>query len=132
MDSKSVELYKQALEEGKEEDHTIRIMVVGHYGVGKTALTKRLLCQEVDVNERSSTDGIDVHVERCKVSLTTDEWTVDLPGISIVEPVLMATSIKQAICIKQACIQFQQKANTLKSTYIKEALVLSKHIFTIP
>ena len=101
MDSKSVELYKQALDEGEEEDHTIRIMVVGHYGVGKTALTKRLLCQEVDVKERNSTDGIDVHVERCKVSLKTNEWSVDLPGINIVKFVLLDTSIKQATCIKQ-------------------------------
>ena len=32
----------------------------------------------------------------------------------IVKPVLVATSIKQATCIKQACIQFPKQANMLK------------------
>ena len=49
-----------------------------------------------------------------------------------VKPVLVATSIKQAICIKQACTQFPKKANTLKCTCIKQAPVLSKHILFIP
>ena len=81
MDSKSIELYKQALEDGMEEDYSIRIMVVGPFGVGKTAFTNRLLSQDVNINERNSTDGIDVHVRRCKVSLKTQQWIVDAPGI---------------------------------------------------
>ena len=39
--------------------------------------------------------------------------------IVTVKPVLMATSIKQATCFKQARIQFPKKANTLKCTCIK-------------
>ena len=36
--------------------------------------------------------------------------------IYTVKPALLATCIKLATCVKQACIQFHQKANTLKST----------------
>ena len=81
MDKRSVDLYKKALEEGNEKDYTIRIMVTGPYGVGKSTFTKRLLCQNVDINERESTDGIDVHVNKCKVSLKTSKWIVDKTGI---------------------------------------------------
>ena len=45
---------------------------------------------------------------------------------------LVVTFIKQATCIKQACIQFPKEANILKCTCIKQAPVLSKHIFIIP
>ena len=83
MDSKSVKLFKKALEDGQERIFNIRIMVVGPFGVGKTAFTKRLLCQDVDINERNSTDGIDVHVGKCKVSLKTMDWTVDPVGMYI-------------------------------------------------
>ena len=51
---------------------------------------------------------------------------------STVKPVLVATSIKQATCIKQACVQFPKQANTLKCTCIKQAPVLSKQILIIP
>ncbi|XP_060604835.1 probable serine/threonine-protein kinase roco6 [Ruditapes philippinarum] len=74
MDKHSIELYKRALSEGKEAVYNIRVMVVGHYGVGKTTLTKRLLDEDVDINKRESTNGIDVHVKRCKVSLETGQW----------------------------------------------------------
>ena len=36
-----------------------------------------------------------------------------------VKLVLVATSIKQATCIKQTCIQFPRKENTLKCACIK-------------
>ncbi|XP_060566622.1 uncharacterized protein LOC132725500 [Ruditapes philippinarum] len=74
MDKHSIELYKRALSEGKEAVYNIRVMVVGHYGVGKTTLTKRLLDEDVDINKRESTNGIDVHVKRCKVSRETGQW----------------------------------------------------------
>ena len=89
MDSKSIEVYKQALEDGMEEDYSIRIMVVGPFGVGKTAFTNRLLCQDVNIDERNSTDGIDVHVRRCKVSLETEEWIVDAPGILLSNKIIL-------------------------------------------
>lgn len=74
MDKKSIELYKKALDEGKEAVHNIRVMVVGHFGVGKTTLTKRLFGEEVDINHRESTNGIQVHVRRCKVNIETGQW----------------------------------------------------------
>ena len=80
LDSKSIELYKKALNEGKEKDYSIRIMVTGPYGVGKSTFTKRLLRQDVDIGERNSTDGIDVHVKKCKVSLETSQWTTTHTG----------------------------------------------------
>ena len=83
MDNRSIELYKKALEEGEEKDYSIRIMVTGPYGVGKSTFTKRPLCQHVDINERNSTDGIDVHVNKSKVSLETTQWTVSHEGIII-------------------------------------------------
>ena len=43
-----------------------------------------------------------------------------------VNPALMATCIKQATYVKQVCIQFLQKVNTLKHTCIKQVPVLSK------
>ncbi|KAK3577949.1 hypothetical protein CHS0354_019100 [Potamilus streckersoni] len=46
----------------------------GQYGVGKTILTKRLLGKTVRISDRKSTEGIDVHIECCKVSLATGEW----------------------------------------------------------
>ena len=49
-----------------------------------------------------------------------------------VKPVLVATSIKQATCIKQASVQFPWRVTTLKSTCIKQAHVFSKHILIVP
>ena len=45
--------------------------------------------------------------------------------------VIVATSVKQAICFKQACILFLKKAIALKLAYIKQAPGLSKHILII-
>ena len=54
------------------------------------------------------------------------------PPTVLVKPILVATSIKQATCIKQAYSQFPKMENTLKCTCIKQAPVLSKHILFIP
>ncbi|KAK3586272.1 hypothetical protein CHS0354_022599 [Potamilus streckersoni] len=75
MDDRSIQLYEDALKDGKETVHSIRIMVVGHMGVGKTTLVKRLLGEEVNISERRSTEGIDIYVNCCDVSLSTHEWT---------------------------------------------------------
>ncbi|KAL3889374.1 hypothetical protein ACJMK2_001718, partial [Sinanodonta woodiana] len=75
MDRRSLHMYKAALNEGKEKVYNIRVMVVGQYGVGKTTLTQRLLGKNVKISERQSTDGIDIHIECSKISLSTGEWT---------------------------------------------------------
>ena len=77
MDRQSIEVYKKALEEGSEKDYSIRLMVVGPHGVGKTALTKRLLEQDFDINQRDSTDGIDIHVRSFRISLKTSKWITE-------------------------------------------------------
>ncbi|KAL3855774.1 hypothetical protein ACJMK2_014974, partial [Sinanodonta woodiana] len=74
MDEGSLQMYKEALQEGMEKVFNIRVMVVGHYGVGKTTLTKRLLGEDVNIFQRKSTEGIDVHTHCCRVSLDTWEW----------------------------------------------------------
>ncbi|XP_053378648.1 uncharacterized protein LOC128548218 [Mercenaria mercenaria] len=79
MDKESIDLYMKALQEGKVSVKNIRVMVVGHYGVGKTTLTKRLLGEPVKITERASTDGIDVHVDRCKISLKDGTWILQKP-----------------------------------------------------
>ena len=40
-----------------------------------------------------------------------------------VKPVLLVASIKQATCIKQACILFLEKAKMLKCTCINQACI---------
>ncbi|KAL3887758.1 hypothetical protein ACJMK2_000151, partial [Sinanodonta woodiana] len=74
MDYNSIQLYQKALDAGKEKVYNIRVMVVGQFGVGKTTLIKRLLGQPVDIAERKSTEGIDVHKHCCKLSLDKGEW----------------------------------------------------------
>ncbi|KAL3854739.1 hypothetical protein ACJMK2_013988, partial [Sinanodonta woodiana] len=76
MDEGSLRLYKQALKDGMEKVYSIRVMVVGHYGVGKTTLVQRLLGKDVNILERTSTEGIDIHMHCFDVSLTSQEWTV--------------------------------------------------------
>ncbi|KAL3888025.1 hypothetical protein ACJMK2_000408 [Sinanodonta woodiana] len=74
MDRNSLHLYKKALDAGKEKVYNVRVIVVGQYGVGKTTLIKRLLGQQVDIAERKSTEGIDVHKHCFKISLDKGEW----------------------------------------------------------
>lgn len=52
-----------ALKEGKEKDRTMRLMVIGCYGQGKTTLTRRLLNQTLEGVE--STNGVDIHKASC-------------------------------------------------------------------
>ncbi|KAK3611542.1 hypothetical protein CHS0354_016474 [Potamilus streckersoni] len=77
MNDRSIQLYRKALQDGVEKVFSIRVMVVGQYGVGKTTLIKRLLGHQVDISERNSTEGIDVHTHCCKIPLNTGEWIVE-------------------------------------------------------
>ncbi|KAL3887882.1 hypothetical protein ACJMK2_000271, partial [Sinanodonta woodiana] len=76
MDDRSIQLFEKALKDGKEKVYSIRVMVIGHQGVGKTTLIKRLLGKDVNILERQSTEGIDVHLHCCDVSLSSHEWTL--------------------------------------------------------
>ena len=67
------------------------------------------------------------------IPLNTADMLYILPlHTCTVKPVLVATSNKQATCIKQTSVQFPKRANTLKCTCIKQAPVLSKHILIVP
>ncbi|XP_045175896.2 uncharacterized protein LOC123536632 isoform X2 [Mercenaria mercenaria] len=52
------QLYEKAIKDGKENDRSIRVMVIGCYGQGKTSLVKNLFQESVD--GIASTNGIDV------------------------------------------------------------------------
>ncbi|KAL3890768.1 hypothetical protein ACJMK2_003046 [Sinanodonta woodiana] len=67
-------LYRDALSTGNEKDFSIRVMIVGHEGVGKTSLTQRLLGEQVTENVTESTEGIDVHTRCCQIDHATGEW----------------------------------------------------------
>ena len=67
-------------------------------------------------------------------TLTISNYTKTIKHLIFptVNPVLVATSIKQATCIKQAYFQFTKQANTLKCICIKQAIALSKQTLIIP
>ncbi|XP_060595065.1 uncharacterized protein LOC132749353 isoform X2 [Ruditapes philippinarum] len=76
MDQSSIQLYMKLLDEGYEDVYNIRVIVVGHKGAGKTTLTKRLLNEDVYIGKEESTNGIEVHVNRCKVALERGQWII--------------------------------------------------------
>ena len=51
-------MYEKAIAEGEEDDRSIRVMVIGCYGQGKTSLVKKLLGEKVE--NVASTNGIDI------------------------------------------------------------------------
>ncbi|KAJ8307377.1 hypothetical protein KUTeg_015461 [Tegillarca granosa] len=80
MDERSIEIYKKALRAGKEPDYTIRLMVVGPQGVGKTTLINRLLHLGLSLKEIESTNGIDIHVHRSAVNVDNGQWILNEEG----------------------------------------------------
>ncbi|XP_053381212.1 uncharacterized protein LOC128549077 [Mercenaria mercenaria] len=62
-------VYEKALREGKETDKTIRLMVLGCHGQGKTSLIRSLLGESTDAVE--STNGIDIVKCKCKAEGTS-------------------------------------------------------------
>ena len=75
MDDQAISIFKNAMEKGTYKSYFLRIMTVGHYGVGKSTLTKRLLNSYVDLDKYDSTDGIDIYVGRCSYDRDTKCWT---------------------------------------------------------
>jgi len=71
-DPETLRTYYRLLEEGHTENNRIRLMVVGMYEVGKTSLVKNLVqnlnehTQDVRMQGRESTEGIDVHL--CEIN----------------------------------------------------------------
>lgn len=52
----------------------VRIMIVGKESVGKTSLLRRLL--KDSTAGVSSTDGVDIVVNRCKINIEDGKWTI--------------------------------------------------------
>lgn len=71
MDEKSIEMYKKALADGTVPDHSIRLMIVGHVG------------ESVNIEEREGTQGIEVHVGRCQIDMTSNNWIVQEKGDAV-------------------------------------------------
>ncbi|XP_053402442.1 uncharacterized protein LOC128546165 [Mercenaria mercenaria] len=66
FDPRTREHYEKAIKEGREKDSTLRVMVIGCFGQGKTTLTERLRGQTLDMIE--TTDGIEgIDVDTCTV-----------------------------------------------------------------
>ncbi|KAL4234304.1 hypothetical protein ACF0H5_005955 [Mactra antiquata] len=65
-------LYSTLLENGSVRTYNVRLMFVGLFGAGKTSTARRIMGKEID--DVTSTDGIDVYIGKCKVELTTGEW----------------------------------------------------------
>ncbi|XP_053388443.1 uncharacterized protein LOC128551565 [Mercenaria mercenaria] len=86
MDDESIETYIKALKTGKTINNKIRIMVVGHFKVGKTTLVKRLFGQFHSKDITPSTNGIETHVRQCKVNIDDEnevEWKALTDGNQI-------------------------------------------------
>ncbi|XP_060559989.1 uncharacterized protein LOC132720026 isoform X2 [Ruditapes philippinarum] len=58
-------LFSRVLKEGQEHDRHVRVNIIGFYAQGKTTLTRRLLNEPF--HNTDTTDGIDVHIRRCKI-----------------------------------------------------------------
>ncbi|XP_061175597.1 uncharacterized protein LOC133184524 [Saccostrea echinata] len=72
MDESAIKIFRDALEEGFENYHHVRVMVVGHHGAGKSSLTKRLLRESME--EVQSTDGVEIYTKRGRFQLSDHKW----------------------------------------------------------
>lgn len=66
IDSYDEELFNYVLMRGKEREKHVRVNIVGFFAEGKTTLTRRLLNESLE--DCTCTDGIDVHVGKCKIA----------------------------------------------------------------
>ncbi|VDI17122.1 Hypothetical predicted protein [Mytilus galloprovincialis] len=72
MDEKSINIYLKALATGSERRRDINLVIVGKKGVGKTSLVRRLFGE--NIKDVKSTNGIEIHRRRCRISLNDWEW----------------------------------------------------------
>lgn len=76
MDAADMHLYKKMLQHGQVKTHNIRLMFVGLYGAGKTSTSRRMMGKNID--DVTSTDGIDVYTGRCRIDIRNRKWrTID-------------------------------------------------------
>jgi Cdc6-like AAA superfamily ATPase len=72
MGSKAISLYLKALQEGRSPVYRLSVLLTGAYGVGKTCIARRML--EQSIADVSSTNGIDVHINKCTAAVTDLAW----------------------------------------------------------
>ncbi|OWF41752.1 serine/threonine-protein kinase pats1 [Mizuhopecten yessoensis] len=104
MDQRSIQLYRECLEEEEEADYHIRVIVIGQTGVGKTTLTRNLLrLPRIRPQAKIlSTDGVDIHSSF--VSLHDNSWVTD------------DTEMRKASKTRDAkLIKLLQSSNSLKN-----------------
>lgn len=82
MDEESINIYLKALETGSEQRRDINLVIVGKKGVGKTSLVRRLFGENIE--DVKSTNGIEIHRRRCRISLNNWEWN-KIPGRGTVQ-----------------------------------------------
>lgn len=72
MNESAIQTFREALEEGHEHFHHVRVMVVGYHGAGKSSLTKRLLRENVE--HVKSTEGVEIFTKRGRFQLSDHKW----------------------------------------------------------
>lgn len=79
---KGINLYKRLVETESEEIYYIKIVVLGQEGVGKTTLVRRLLKENTE--HVQSTNGIEINVDKCSLSLCNGEWKFQKGILSVI------------------------------------------------
>ena len=70
--------YREACKEGTKKVYNARIILAGYSGGGKTSLANRLLGEQINVDERHSTEGIELHRIESKFNrneMKGEKWT---------------------------------------------------------
>ncbi|XP_013403180.1 uncharacterized protein LOC106168600 [Lingula anatina] len=76
------EAYQRACKDGFERVKRARVILLGHYGAGKTHLRKRLLGKEYDEDKDPITNGIETDYVLVKEGWNSDEAECHGPAIS--------------------------------------------------
>ena len=66
--------YQRACSDGSQSVYQTRVMLVGHFGAGKTSLKRRLVNEPFDV-KYTTTNGIEADPSACKIVIdNTSNW----------------------------------------------------------
>ncbi|XP_060551206.1 uncharacterized protein LOC132712781 [Ruditapes philippinarum] len=109
------QIYESSLEQGQEVDFTMRLMIIGCYGQGKTSLAKRLMGQSAEGVE--TTNGIEVN--KCEILDEGFKWEQKVTEDAATE------------CIKRlVSISKSNSSASLKSLNTDEEMDMSNEIDT--
>ncbi|VDI47137.1 Hypothetical predicted protein, partial [Mytilus galloprovincialis] len=123
MDKNSIRIYMNALKSGAEIKHDLRIIIVGKKGAGKTSLVKNLL-KKKRVAHVKSTNGIDIHVKRCKIRTADGKWSFETDNvIANVNQRIMRSIITQTM-------KDEYLGHRVKSTFHEEVKTSNQSKYT--